>query len=548
MDAGTGLPVGGAIVVLNRGGQPLPPIRVGDSMAGGATPDAQPRLVTGADGQFSFRGLAKSTFGVAASKLGLLPGAYGMLRPEGSSQTIALDEGERRDDVTIRLFRYATIAGTVLDESGEPFAGVPVNARRRALVGGHRVLGPRTGVTATDDRGMYRLTGLTPGEYIVGIAATQASAPASGPSGSSGTYAGAGQRFNFNFILASSAGPLGATVDAAGRLLAYPTMYYPGSRTTAQATPIVVGSGEERLSVDMVLSPVPTANISGRLVSPDGQSDGYQLRLTASDTGATASDPDAGITTTDTDGSFVFLAVPAGQYVLQTTRTIRLAATVLGGGAGAAPSTPQFTTLGRMLWAAEPVTIGAEDIRDLTVPVQQGLTVSGRLEFDGGMPPGDRDLRVFGGIDPIETRSRTTGSFSVLGAQRQFASTGLPPGKYIVNVVGVPAGWTLKSVMDAGIDISDAPFELTDRDLTNVVITLTDRASTISGVVRGPQGDVDDAGVVIAFPTDARLWQDYGSNPRRLKTARTSPKGVYSRAQPPGRRLQRDRDQRRIRE
>jgi hypothetical protein len=62
--------------------------------------------------------------------------------------------------------------GTVFDELGKPMPGVPVMAWEvRTALSGERTLDFPTNfgeAVTTDDRGMYRIFGLAPGEYTVG--------------------------------------------------------------------------------------------------------------------------------------------------------------------------------------------------------------------------------------------------------------------------------------------------------------------------------------------------------------------------------------------
>jgi hypothetical protein len=89
--------------------------------------------------------------------------------------------------------------------------------------------------------------------------------------------------------------------------------------------------------------------------------------------------------------------------------------------------------------------------------------------------------------------------------------------------------------MAAGTDVSETPVELGDGDLGGVVITFSDRAASIAGSVRNPQGGPDTDAAVIVFPADNQAWANYGLNPRRMRSARTTAKGSFTfGTMPPG--------------
>ena len=92
---------------------------------------------------------------------------------------------------------------------------------------------------------------------------------------------------------------------------------------------------------------------------------------------------------------------------------------------------------------------------------------------------------------------------------------------------GSPAGWTLKTVMYNGRDISEAPLELQE-NVDGVVVTFTEKSTLLRGVVRLPQGQADAGAIVIAFPTDIAAWPDFGPSPRRVRSSWTSKTGEYS--------------------
>src|SRR6185312_16974227 len=156
VDATTHRPIAGAIVTLF--GSAAAPVGRGSS--------SPPHVMTNANGQFVARGLRQGTLFVTVTKGGYLDATNAQLRPKGSAQPIRVGEGERITNVEVRMWRHAVLTGTVIDEAGEPVVGAHVQGFRREFVGGRPRFVP--GVTAgTDDRGIYRLAGLAPGEYKV---------------------------------------------------------------------------------------------------------------------------------------------------------------------------------------------------------------------------------------------------------------------------------------------------------------------------------------------------------------------------------------------
>jgi protocatechuate 3,4-dioxygenase beta subunit len=82
--------------------------------------------------------------------------------PPNVTPAIQLKDAEVRTDVNIGLQRSLAIAGRVVDEFGDPVAGIGVAASAR---GGRQSMSafPRQ----TDDRGVFRVFGLAPGRYVV---------------------------------------------------------------------------------------------------------------------------------------------------------------------------------------------------------------------------------------------------------------------------------------------------------------------------------------------------------------------------------------------
>ena len=181
----TGIIVGRVVDVGT--GDPIPDAIVGPAtfLSSSISRFREPLASTDAQGRFLLRDLAKGSFMIRATAAGSLPGAAGQQRPTGPFQNIELDEGGRVGNVVIKLFKYCTASGTVVDEAGEPVVDVSVKAYRYAFVGGHRRLySSYSGVNedrgvegTTDDRGMFRMTSLVPGDYVFAIVSAASTVP-----------------------------------------------------------------------------------------------------------------------------------------------------------------------------------------------------------------------------------------------------------------------------------------------------------------------------------------------------------------------------------
>jgi len=117
---------------------------------------------------------------------------------------------------------------------------------------------------------------------------------------------------------------------------------------------------------------------------------------------------------------------------------------------------------------------------------------------------------------------------SPVGEDGRFSLPGAAAGKYFVTNAGRnPAGWYLKSAMVNGIDAIDQPFELSTENIGNVVVTFTDRQSTVTGTVVDASS-APAQGTVIVFPASYRDWIAKGMSTRLLRNIRTQPKGAFS--------------------
>jgi hypothetical protein len=528
------------------------------------------RQITDPKGRFVFINLpAADAFFLNASKAGYSDGHYGDTGPVTSGVAaglIRLSAGQWFAEATIPLWRPGAIAGTIVDERGEPVVGIRVRVLSRILVAGAPHLA--AGATSlTDDRGRYRITGLAPGTYLVSVPSVQNAVPMSTtPAEIEGLAPGAAPR-----PASSDASPRnGGALDldpshlliignyvtppaGAGAAQAYPMAFYPGTASPTDAQPVGLDNGQVRDGIDLVLRPVPVVRVSGHVEGPPEATRGLVLRLLAGGLEDLGSGSEVATTLVEANGDFMFLNVPAGAYAIDGSRSrfefgygpprassadmpgtpgeVQGPGTFMAGVQAAPPNTRLsggHTAGDAGYWTRVAVSVGSTDVTGLAVPMRRAVSMRGRIAFDGdGAPPGPTaivlepaDGRADLGIQQSPTRP-------VIGEDETFAVNGLMAGDYVLRIVGLSPRQAVKSVTVGGTDYTTRPFDAgAGRDFADVVITYTDRIASLAGSV---QGDARSPHLmsVIAFPAAPEQWAHYGFQPTRFKTVPVSNAGTY---------------------
>jgi hypothetical protein len=122
---------------------------------------------TSNDGRYEFRDISPGRYTLRVQRSGYLALNYGQRRPGEQARPLEIAEQEVADKVDFALPRMSVISGRVLDDLGEPIAGVTVWVLQTRSIQGRRQL-VATGTNArTDITGRYRLLSLPPGDYAV---------------------------------------------------------------------------------------------------------------------------------------------------------------------------------------------------------------------------------------------------------------------------------------------------------------------------------------------------------------------------------------------
>jgi hypothetical protein len=550
VDAATGQPIADAVVTYmgqesgrGRGRGPQPP-------AAGLPPPLL-RFVTGTDGRFVLRDLPAGQIQIEVTASGYLNGRAGQAHPEGMVRPVVLAEGERNGSVRIRLWKYGVISGRITDETGEPAVGAQVRVVKRGATGGLPLAFSSPG--RTDDRGVYRISTLAPGDYYVIVPQTQSTFPAivferlsqamlgGNPMASLSSFealealsssdtsamTNPGGITLVDDLIWSSSFPGAPGPRPDGRLVSYTPLVYPGATSLAEASPVTVRSGEERSGIDVQLRLVPSSRIAGVVTGATGPVASTGVRLLLDDGAFTSTiDIEAATTVTRADGSFLFLGVPPGRYRAVATKRgqnpMSDMLSMLGGGT-AKPAAPPPSRYARAL-----INVGGADVTGITLTLREGATVSGRFEFQGTAPkPAPGTL--------FNVRLHSAGSSAFQSPQPppdkdpdnsgRFKTPAYAPGSYRLSVNG--GNWVPVSAMIDGRDALVEPFELGESDISDVVIVFTDQPVRVTGNVNAGGAPARTATVII-MPADVNAESAAVTLATRVRVVLADTRGAFN--------------------
>jgi hypothetical protein len=524
--------IAGALISLDTGR----PIRRGEVTISGGDGAHAKTVTTDDQGAFSFTGLPAGAYFLSARKSGYLDVTYGQKRPgSGASGTaIPLADSQHLGNLKFALPRGGVITGLVTDEAGEPAYNVPVRVMRYVLRSGERTLAS-AGSTSTDDRGIYRVPLLPPGEYVVSAA----------PSNSVEQEMVATMKARLETIVSDlrngSADPAAAAQakmamaaaqppDTSGPASGYAPVYYPGTTAISQAVSVVVEVGQERAGVDLQLQLVPMTRVTGTVQGQDASLKAAVI-LTLVDTSAPALTSTSRTARSDNEGRFTFTGVPPGQYTLfARTQQVFSVQTMepAFGGETQKPLTivTTSTNSGPALWGSTEVSVDGAAPIDVPISLQRAMTVTGELKFDAASSDVDF-TRARVTLQPWSTLGGDVASTATgtVDANGRFTVNGVLPGKYRVSVGGLPSRWQPRTAVFGGRDILDFALDVkAGEDQAGGVVTFTTRLADLSGMLQDSAGHPTADYTIVLFPSDARYWTP---NARRIQATRPSTDGVF---------------------
>jgi hypothetical protein len=452
-------------------------------------------------------------------------------------------DGKQDTRVTVRARRGAALGGRVTYADGDPAVNVTVNVMRRGPDG--RLDKILTGINITsiaglntDDRGVFRVSGLPPGEYVIGVSETAEH----GDSANTG-----GMRDPATGVLEALAGQQ------------FLMTFYPSATKVKDAVVVKADAGVERSDLDITI-PARELHTIGGVVR--GRSDKRpiaraKVAIVSREDGARGIGDDSSTyggyshnaTSTDAEGRWEFKEIPEGSYTIHVKPPEEyedppvVAVATMNVNMNANTSVSRVTNANsgysrpRRKRGYAPtrrdVQVIESDVSDVTVELNDGGRVSGMVTFDAGKQEAYGSMSLRRVPDGVEQQG-SEDSWNTYASGGQFEVAGLPAGKYFVqfNAYGEEGKLYVKSVTWNGRDLLREPLEIGEgTSVEGVQVVVSSNSSKLRvRAFNAAHGNVTSSVAIALAPLDISSWSPYSQQ----LTCFTDRDGVCEVAAPPG--------------
>ena len=415
---------------------------------------AAARAKSDAGGRFRLTGLPPGQYQITALAPALAPAAEpGSPSFYRSGKTVVLAAGEEAEDVDIKLVQGGVITGRVTDADGKPVIEERINLQMVDRAGNptnQSVPMWNYQMHVTDDRGAYRIYGLSPGRYRVSVGSTE-----------------------------------GGSMMSRNRTY-YAVTFYGNTNDAAKASIVELQDGAEATNIDIRVGRAANTFVaSGRIVDAETNQPIPGIRLMYGP--ARANQPFYGGmvgVASNTRGEFRLDGLEPGRYGVSVSASFESSAHY---------SDPLFFE------------VMDADVTNLELKATRGLTLSGTVIFEGsrakelfqqiGM------LRLGASVSSPANPQQQTSSSSLIAADGSFQLSGVRPGKARLYIATMSSSGvrnvTILRVDRGGVDVTQNLEVQAGESINDLRIVATLGAGTIRGSVRFVGGEP---------PTNVRLF------------------------------------------
>jgi protocatechuate 3,4-dioxygenase beta subunit len=398
---------------------------------------------TDAEGRYEFKEVRGGRYTISASKGSYVGLSYGQARSTDAPKPLQILDNQNVERVDVSLPPGGIITGRIVDEYGEPMSDVQVGPQSYQSIQGQRRLVPSGRQASTNDIGEFRLFGIAPGQYY----------------------------------LSATWRPINAMNNE--ERTAYAPMYFPGTDNVAQARRLTVTAGQQISDVVMALKPMRATRISGTAMTSEGKpmtggimvmsSAGYGFSMAANGP-------------IRPDGTFSVTGLAPGEYTLRAQSF--------------GPAGPNGET------AAMKLTVTGEDITDLQIIGAKPSTATGRVVVDPAIASSLPSTLMVTAM-PVEFGPMMMGMSPGRMADDGTFELKSAPGKMRITLNGPVPGWTIRTVRLNGSDVTDTGIEFKpNEDISGLEVEITNKVTTITGLVTNARGETVKDYSAIAFAQD----------------------------------------------
>ena len=465
----------GSILISTQAQQPVPGRNSG-SISGRITVDGKPKAgvvveLLRTDTNGSRRPIAKATTSktgkyvltnVESGTYDVSPSAPTLVVPtQGTSgqsgKIVTIETGESVKGIDFDLVSKGSISGRVRDFSGQPVKGQKVEVILRGEDNYSRPFySSAPDDHTTNDEGVYRISGVPPGRYIVKVGIAYG-LTAYGPSGKSQVY--------------------------------YPETFHPSADEVSKATVVEVATGRETTDVDITVGrPLKLYEIVGQLIIVK--------------TGAPV--PNVGLEVITTSANGRHSTHLGGGFRSNANGEFRITNALPGHYVVAPENDGVSNTYG------DPISFDVkdEDVTGLKIPMHSASTLTGIVTIEGNVDPPNADAlaKLMIGAHTWSDKPMSSTVTSPINADGGFRITGIRPGKVSLSSFmrrPGPAALRILRIERNGIELRDGVDVRPGEDISGLRIVLGAGNSVLRGDVKIEGGPLEGVNLYVMYrPTN----------------------------------------------